>query len=186
MLYRGHSRVGTLHIQRSQQGSPLILHTNHVSTHRNNLTPKDVTVDQCTASLSARYRPISELELAEAIWLVGEMMFRVYGCKEQTWIQGKKEDLAESSVWSLIYGIHYRSVQILYEKVLLILFGDFLNSIVPSLYQNLDYIIIIRKTYNINNFVFKHHIFRVIFSYWRKNMLGKRLIFFITFLLNVS
>ena len=47
------------------------------------------------------WKQIRKLELAKAIWFVGDIS-SIYGDYEQTWKQIKKDDLAESSVVSSI------------------------------------------------------------------------------------
>ena len=68
-------------------------------TSGNKLTTHFVTVDQFTSSHTARYRPVSELKFAEAIWFVGDI-----------WMQMKKDNRTELA---LIYLVHVVSEKVI-------------------------------------------------------------------------
>ena len=62
-----------------------------------------LTVDQYKFSRTSRYCPINKLDLAEYIWLAGHS-FCLYLLFFKNWKHMKKDDLAELSVSSFVYG----------------------------------------------------------------------------------
>ena len=81
--------------QRIQQGGPFSL-CFHVFSH----WPIGTKWPLNTLSRPWRYRPITELQLTKAIWLVGNLS------SQSEYIQMKKDDLAESSVLSMRPMLH--------------------------------------------------------------------------------
>ena len=70
----------------------------YTSTSGNKRSKNVVNIDQLTYS---RLSSSPNLELAETIWFVDNIPS--LGYKEQTWLQMKYDDIAESTVLSLIY-----------------------------------------------------------------------------------